>query len=190
MAMVAGVDVGKASLEVSVAEGSVARFDNTAVGLTRLLKHLRPLDVTMAVCESTGGYERPLVDRLRKTEIAMYVAHPNRVRAFARACGYEAKTDPRDAQILSRYGQVFPDAETPAGELDPERQDLQDLLRRRRQLVEQRIQELGRVDKGVSPYAARSTKRHIAWLEKVSSVFESTAKSPVLMGSRLERFFA
>ena len=131
MVVVAGIDVGKADLDVSVAEGPVVRFNNTAVGLTRLLKHLRALDVTMAVCESTGGYERLLVDRLRKTEIAMYVAHPNRVRAFARACGYEAKTDPRDAQVLSRYGQVFPDAETPARELDPEREELQDLLRRR-----------------------------------------------------------
>ncbi len=166
MAVVAGVDVGKVNLDVSVAEGPVVRFSNTAAGLTRLLKHLRALDVTMAVCESTGGYERPLVDRLRKTEIAMYVAHPNRVRAFARACGYEAKTDPRDAQVLSRYGQVFPDAETPARELEPEREELQDLLRRRRQLVEQRVQELGRADKGVSPYVARSTRRHISWLEK------------------------
>ena len=108
MVVVAGIDVGKASLDVSVAEGPVVRFNNTAVGLTRLLKHLRALDVTMAVCESTGGYERLLVDRLRKTEIAMYVAHPNRARAFARACGYEAKIDPPDAQVLSRYGQVFP----------------------------------------------------------------------------------
>ncbi len=166
MVVVAGVDVGKADLDVSVAEGPVVRFNNTAVGLTRLLKHLRALDVTMAVCESTGGYERLLVDRLRKTEIAMYVAHPNRVRAFARACGYEAKTDPRDAQVLSRYGQVFPDAESPARELEPEREELQDLLRRRRQLVEQRVRELGRIDKVVTPYVARSSRRHISWLEK------------------------
>ncbi len=49
MAVVAGVDVGKVNLDVSVAEGPVVRFSNTAAGLTRLLKHLRALDVTMAV---------------------------------------------------------------------------------------------------------------------------------------------
>jgi transposase len=124
MAVVAGIDVGKLNLDASVSEGPVIRFDNTAAGLTRLLKHLRALDVATAVCESTGGYERLLVNRLRETEIAVYVAHPNRVRAFARACGYEAKTDPRDAQVLSRYGQVFPDAETPGRELEPEREEL------------------------------------------------------------------
>ena len=164
MVVVAGVDVGNANLDVSVSEGPVLRFDNTARGITRLLKHLMEQDATMTVCESTGGYERLLVGRLRKAEIAVRVAHPSRVRAFARACGYEAKTDPRDAQVLSRYGQVFPDADTL--EPEPGREELRDLLRRRRQLVEQRVQELNRLDKGVSFGVAKSTKRHIAWLDK------------------------
>ena len=60
----------------------------------------------MAVCESIGGYERLLVGRLRKTEVEVHVVHPSRVRAFAKACGYEAKTDPQDAQVLSRFGQA------------------------------------------------------------------------------------
>ena len=120
----------------------------------------------MAVCESTGGYERLLVSRLRKTEIRMDAAHPSRVRAFARACGYEAKTDTQDAPVLSRFGQVFPERTPPGWELEPELEELQDLLRRRRQLVEQRVQELGRLDKGAAPAVAKSTKRHIVWLEK------------------------
>ena len=164
MPTVAGIDVGKANLDVSVSEGPVLRFDNTASGVTKLLRHLRDYAVALAVCEPTGGYERRLVSRLRNTEIPLKVAHPSRVRAFARACGYEAKTDPRDAQVLSRYGQVFPEAETP--ELEPEREELQDLLRRRRQFMDQRVQELGRLDKGAGPTVSKSTKRHIAWLEK------------------------
>ena len=166
MAVVAGIDVGKANLDVSISEGPVFRFENTAKGIAKLLKHLKEQDTTMAVCESTGGYERLLVSRLRKTEIRMDIAHPSRVRAFARACGYEAKTDPQDALVLSRFGQVFPE-QTPSGwELEPELEELQDLLRRRRQLVEQRVQELGRLDKWVAPAVAKSTKRHIVWLEK------------------------
>ena len=164
MVTVAGVDVSKANLDVSVSEGPVVRFDNTTKGITKLLKHLKEQDATMAVCESTGGYERPMVSRLRKTELAVQVAHPIRVRAFARACVYEAKTDPKDAQVLSRFGQVFPDENQT--ELEPEREELRDLLRRRRQLVDQRVQELGRLDKGVSSAIVKSTKRHIAWLEK------------------------
>ena len=107
MVVVAGIDVGKVNLDASVSEGPVIRFDNTAAGLTRLLKHLRALDVTTAVCESTGGYERLLVNRLRETETAVYVAHPNRVRAFARACGYEAKTDPRTPRSCPATARCF-----------------------------------------------------------------------------------
>ena len=163
MAVVAGVDVAKSSLDVSVSEGPVLQFDNTAKGITKLLKHLTKQEATLAVCESTGGYERLLVNRLRKAEIGVRVANPSRVRAFAKACGYEAKTDPRDAQVLSRYGQVFPESHTPVPE--PEREELQDLLRRRRQLVEQRVQEVNRLDKGASAAVVESTKRHIAWLD-------------------------
>ena len=166
MTVVVGVDVGKANLDVSVSEGPVERFDNTKVGISRLLRHLDGCDATLVVCEATGGYERLLVSRLRKAELAIHVAHPNRVRAFARACGSEAKTDPRDAQVLSRYGQVFPDSQMAKFELEPERQQLRDLLSRRRQFVAQRVQELGRMDKDTTPVAARSTRRHIAWLER------------------------
>ena len=139
------------------------RFDNTTKGITRLLRHLAKQEATLAVCESTGGYERLLVSRLRKAEVGVRVANPGRVRAFARACGYEAKTDPLDAQVLSRYGPVLPESEPPG--TGPEREELQDLLRRRRQLVEQRVREVNRLDKGVSAGVAESTRRHIAWLE-------------------------
>ena len=111
MVTVAGVDVSKASLDVSVAEGVVKRFHNTAQGFDRLLRHLCSEGATVVVCESTGGYERGLVRRLREVAFPVQVAHPNRVRAFARVCGYEAKTDPLDAQALSRYGRLFPQPE-------------------------------------------------------------------------------
>ena len=39
------------------------------MGISRLLEHLVDKDVGKAVCESTGGYERPLASRLRETEI-------------------------------------------------------------------------------------------------------------------------
>ncbi len=170
--IVAGIDVGKANLDVSVAEGPVVRFDNTVEGISKLLEHLAEQDATVAVCEATGGYERLVVERLRQAGIPMHLAQPNRVRAFARACGYQAKTDPQDARILSRFGSVFQehDAGTPTPE--PELEELRDLLRRRRQLVEQRVQELGRVDKVVSLAVAESTSRHISWLEAEIEVLD------------------
>ena len=151
---------------MSVSEGDVRRFENSATGIRILLRHMNGQGVTKAVCESTGGYERLLVGKLRETATTVQVAHPLRVRAFARACGYEAKTDPLDAQVLSRYGLVFLESETPQPEVDPDREELRQLLGRRRQLVEQRVQERNRLDKGVSASVGKSTKRHIRWLDR------------------------
>ncbi len=107
MITVAGIDVGKANLDVSVSGGSVVRFDNTTAGITKLINHLNDQDTALALCEPTGGYERLLTGRLHQAEIPVQVVHPGRVRAFAKACGYEAKTDPLDAQALARYGEYF-----------------------------------------------------------------------------------
>ncbi len=162
--MVAGIDVGKAPLDVSVAAGPVRCFANSAPGITALLRWLQRAGVTVVVCEPTGGYERQVVHRLQATPLPVVVAHPNKVRVFARACGEEAKTDRLDAQVLSRFGTVFALAGTQAP--SPERALLQDVLRRRQQLVTQRVQELNRLDTGLSPSVRRSITRHLRWLDK------------------------
>ena len=56
MVVSAGVDVCKANLDVSISQGPLIRFDNTAKGITKLVKHLTGQDVTLAVCEATSGY--------------------------------------------------------------------------------------------------------------------------------------
>ena len=166
MVVVAGIDVSKATLEVSVSEGPVLSYENSAAGIRSLLRHLEQVGVTRAVCESTGGYERLMVGKLRETAINVQVAHPVRVRAFARACGYEAKTDPLDAQVLSRYGVVFTESDTAQPEVDPDREELRQLLSRRRQLVEQRVRERNRLDKGISGGVGKSIRRTIRWLDR------------------------
>ena len=163
---VAGIDVGKASLDVWVESGPVQRFENTQEGITTLKERLRGRGVVLAVCEPTGGYERELVSALREAGLGVRLAHPNRVRAFARACGYEAKTDVLDALVLCRFGQAFASEQSPQGEMDPVRAELRELLRRRRQLVDQRVQEMNRLDKNLSEAAQASTQRHIGWLDE------------------------
>ena len=185
MVVVAGIDVSKATLDVSISEGPVLSFENSATGIRRLLKHMDRAGVTKVVCESTGGYERLVVNRLRESGFTVQVAHPLRVRAFARACGYEAKTDPLDAQVLSRYGLVFSESDTPEAEAD--REELKGVLNRRRQLVEQRVQEFNRMDKGLSASAKKSTDRHIRWLEREIKRLEAEYKELLANNFKLSR---
>ena len=164
MVVIAGIDVSKNSLEVSVAEGRAKAFLNTAQGIGKLRTFLQEQGATKVVCEPTGGYERRLVRLLREADFPVQLAHPNRVRAFARVCGYEAKTDLLDAKTLARYGRLFPEPE--AQPAQPERQGLRDLLRRRQQLVAQRVQERNRMRQELEASVLQSTQRHIAWLDQ------------------------
>ena len=164
MQLVAGIDVSKASLEVAVDGGPGRRFANTAAGCRAVGRWLRGQGVTVAVCEPPGGYERALVDRLQEEELAVVRAHPPRVRAYARACGAEAKTDGVDAQVLAGYGATLGPAPLPP--TDPGRRDLPDVLRRRDHLVRQRVQEENRQDHARAAAAAQSLRRHVTWLER------------------------
>ena len=164
MKVVVGIDVGKRELDVSVSQGPVRSFANTAEGIAALLNWVASQDVSEAVCEPTGGYEREVVRRLEESGLSVHVAHPNKVRNFARAAGHEAKTDVLDARVLSHYGEVFNLARRQPD--DGAGQELKNLLKRRKDLVDQRVQERNRLEKGLSGGARRSTERHVAWLDE------------------------
>ena len=172
MKVIAGMDVGKRSLDVSVSAGPVRRFENTPAGFAVLGAWLTRQGATEVVCEPTGGYERAAVRWLQRTGVSVHVAHPNRVRSFVRAAGRQAKTDALDARMLAWYGAVFPGPRPVAKEAD--REALQDLLRRRKQLVQQRMQESQRLDKGPTEEARTSIERHLQWLdEEIAQVEEA-----------------
>jgi transposase len=171
MKHVAGIDVGKYFLDVSVSEGKIKRYENSEQGVQELLSWLIHSEVTHAVLESTGGYERLLVTELRSSVIEVHSAHPNKVRAFAKSCGHQAKTDQLDAKVLSRYGQIF--ELPPLVVWDKNRQQLQSLLRRRNQLIAQRTQELNRLEKRAGNEVEMSCERHITWLDSEIAELET-----------------
>ena len=165
MTNVVGIDVSKAHLDAWVAGGPPGRFANSGAGIATLLEWLGANDTSWVVYEPTGGYERPLAQALEEAGVGLCRAHPNRVRAYAQACGLLAKTDRLDAQVLARYGAAFPSTGQPEPPAEPDRIELRDLMRRREQLVRQRVQEQNRLDKGLSAKTTASTGRHIAWLD-------------------------
>ena len=58
----AGIDVGKASLDVAVdGQGGVVRFANSRGGIAKLIKRLEAWGVERIVVEATGGHEEPLL---------------------------------------------------------------------------------------------------------------------------------
>lgn len=173
--MLAGIDVGKFSLDVSIGGDRVVGFENTAKGIDALAMALRAAGVMRVVCEPTGGYERALIRTLRAARIRVQVAHPNKVRAFAQACGILAKTDRIDAQVLHRYGEVFNDPDRV--QQDDKALKLRDILRRRQQLTATRIKELNRLEKHPAAVTRASCERHLAWLEAEITELDQALKT-------------
>ena len=163
-----GIDVAKAQLDVDWL-GVPKVFNNNASGVKKLIKALGLLqekgELSLALCEATGGYEQGLVRACHEEKLPIHVAHPNKVRHFAKARGLLAKTDKLDAKILSDYGRVFePKADSLL--LNASTKKIAELLKRREQLKADKQREYNRLDKLNSKDMTGSVNKHIKWLKK------------------------
>lgn len=162
-----GIDVSKDTLDVCadphepVLSACVA-YD--AQGLAGLLEQLLRLQPKLIVLEATGGLESRLACELVAQGLAVAVVNPRQVRDFARASGELAKTDSIDARVLCHFARAIrPQAR---GVPDAPTRELAELLGRRRQLVDMRVQETQRTHQASSKAAQKSLKAHIEWLDK------------------------
>jgi transposase len=106
--MYVGVDVSKATFDVHRPDlKEVQRFTNESEGIAEFTSQLeKKKRQVMVVMEGTGGYEQLLVQHLASRKIGVAVVNPRRIRDFAKGIGLDAKTDPIDAKVISKYGEV------------------------------------------------------------------------------------
>jgi transposase len=153
-----GVDLSKLELVADLAaEAKPRAFTNNAAGHAALIAGL-PTEAHV-VCESTGGYQRPLVRALQQAGVRVSVVMPGRVRALAHARGLRAKTDPIDARLLSAFGQAMA-LGAPPPPPSPAQAELQELMRARRALIARLNEESSQVDHCELPFLqAQATER-------------------------------
>jgi len=166
-----GIDIAKRTLDVHVLpERTSLKPPNDSKGRGQLREKLPPPGECLIVVEATGGYERALVAELIDAGHQVAVVNPRQVRDFAKACGILAKTDRIDAAVLARFGQaVVPRTQTKI----PEKQlELQDLVVRRRQLVELRTAEMNRKENVASKFVKKSLQESVDALTKQIRRFE------------------
>lgn len=131
-----GLDVAKRSFVVHC-QDRCQEWNNDARGRGRLLRLLAKASGKVhVVLEASGGFEAPIVAALHEAQILCSVVLPGRVRAYAKALGRHAKSDPIDAALLSAYGRAIQPAPTPAR--SAQEQTLLETVRQRQQLVEMR----------------------------------------------------
>jgi transposase len=130
---------------------------------------LRSAGVDLVVVEATGGYERGLVCALQDSGLCVSRVNPRQARDFAKSMGVLAKTDQVDARTLRDFADVLARHSNRAQYItpmvEPMRQQLEELMTRRRQLVEMRVAEQNRLEHA-GPRASRSIRSVLKLLDK------------------------
>ncbi len=160
-----GIDVSKDRLDVAVRPGAQAfAVERNVAGLDRLAQRLRRLSPQIVALEATGGFETIAVAALAAAELPVVVVNPAQVRAFAKALGQRAKTDPIDAAVIAHFAEAtrpqvrqLPDEATRL---------LADLVARRRQIIEMIGAERQRGKRMTSRRLQNSIARLVKALEK------------------------
>lgn len=135
---VIGADVSKTRLDIH-GLGELASVANDRYGIRRLIGRIRRSRPQLIVVEATGGYERSLVHGLLDAGLPVVRVNPLRVRRFAQSRGILAKTDRIDARVLADFGRLNADQLRPMQPISDNARMLQELIARRRQLVEQSV---------------------------------------------------
>jgi transposase len=121
-----------------------------------------PAAITLIVLEATGGLEVTLAALLAGRGLPVAVVNPRQIRDFAKAGGQRAKTDKLDAKVIALFAERMRPPVRPLK--DEQQQALDELLARRRQLVEMLSSEKNRLAQARSALVRQSVQAHIDWL--------------------------
>ncbi len=161
-----GIDVSKATLDIAVLPGELAwSVANNEEGVQELIAKISQLGVPRIILmEATGGFERRPLAWLGAAGLPVVAINPRNVRDFAKSIGLLAKTDKIDAKTLALFAQRNLPACRPLP--DEQTRSLQDLIVRRRQMLDMLSAEQNRLPLVENPRVRREIRSHIAWLEK------------------------
>jgi transposase len=163
--IIVGIDVSKDRLDVAVRPGGQAFVvERNAAGLDALIARLREFSPYLVAVEATGGFETVVAAALAGAGMPLVVVNPAQVRAFAKALGQRAKTDPIDAAVIAHFAEATKPEPRPLP--DEATRLLADLVARRRQIVEMIVAEGQREKRVTIPHLRKSIARLIKILEK------------------------
>jgi len=173
----AGIDVGKAFLDLAIAsQGERARHrslhvPNTAIGIEKILRTLAASAVKRVILEAIGPYAAQLVRALVRAGYEVGLVNPKRIKAFRDAEGKRAKTDRLDAQLIARFGLVMSEPARPVPSED--QLAAKALATRRRQIVEMIAMEKTRLKQAFDPLVMASHRTAIKALDEQRKAIEA-----------------
>jgi transposase len=172
----AGIDVAKDKLDLATsADDRVETFANDADGHRQIVALLAGRIPQSVVVESTGGYERALVQALLDAQINVALVNPRNVRHLAKGLGILVKTDRIDAAVLVKFASVA--APRLREKHSKNQTELSGLVICRRQLNQTLTQQTNRLAMTRSASALKAIKRVIQTLKaQIDSLDEQIRK--------------
>jgi transposase len=160
-----GIDVSKARLDGACRpDGPPFSATNDEPGIRAVVDRLKALGPALVVLEATGGLEVPLAAALVAAAVPTAVVNPRQVRDFVKATGTRAKTDALDARALAHFAEAI---RPPArGVADADQRRLDELLTRRRQLLQMRVAEQNRLATLTGEAVREDVASHIVYLTR------------------------
>src|SRR6201997_434369 len=136
--VVVGIDVAKDKVDACIRAFALRQvFPSTAHGHRKLVGWLRKHQVSKAVMEASGGYEREWRKVLHNAGIEVRIVDPKRGRSFALSAGRLAKNDAIDAEMIAWFAETF--SEAPSRTHDAAHEDLIGLVKARLGLIDFRM---------------------------------------------------
>jgi transposase len=156
--IVVGIDVSKDRLDVAVRPSNESfSVGRNAAGLEQLIARLRELSPRVVALEATGGFETVVAAALSAAGLPVAIVNPAQIRAFAKAIGQRAKTDPIDAGVIAHFAEATNLEPRPLP--DEQTRLLADLVGRRRQIIEMIGAERQREQRLSAPRLKKSIAR-------------------------------
>jgi len=176
-----GVDVGKEFIDCHLlaAKSAHKRVTNSVRGFEQLDAWLRNRKVRKvhACMEATGGWSEELAFFLHEHGHVVSIVNPMQITAFGQSELSRTKTDKADAALIARFCQAMkPRLWDPPTSAEKR---LQQLVRRRRSLIEMRTQELNRLDAPGNDHIRDSITKLVEVFEGQIAVMDAEIKSTI-----------
>ena len=186
---VVGIDVAKDKVDACVRAFKLRQtWPSTAQGQRKLVASLRKHQVTKAVMEASGGYERAWAKVLREAGLEVRIVDPKRVRSFALSAGRLAKNDAIDAEMIAWFAETF--SEAPSQKHDAAREELLALVKARLDLIDARIRLASQSEHAapglVQKAQARILKSLTGEIAKLEAAIAAKIKSTPEFAERVE----
>jgi len=164
------------------------KFDNTPAGFKKLSKWLKnkAADQVWACMESTGRYGDALALYLHQAGHQVSMVNPARIKKYAESKLQRNKTDKLDAKVIADFCRTQePLLWTPP---TPEKRELQEIVRRRNVLVNERTRERNRLQSGLeSDIVKESIQANLDFLKEQIAKLDTQIQSHINQHPSLKR---